>query len=207
LQILAPENAAQADSIAGFILVGGASRRMGTDKAGLLLSGKSFIDRIAAALAPIASPVTLVGKEPESAASKLATIPDVYGKWGALGGVHAALSACNSEWTAVVACDLPFVTAPLFAYLAGLRDHFEAVVPIQEDNLPQPLCALYRTAVCLDRAEQLIKAGERRPIALLQSVRTRWVPFAALADLEGVEDFFANINTPEDYALARQKGG
>lgn len=205
--MLDPENAVQADSIAGFILVGGASRRMGTDKAGLLLAGTSFIERIAAALAPIASPITLVGREPESAASTLPGIPDVYEKWGALGGVHAALSACRSEWTAVVACDLPFVTASLFVYLARLRDQFDAVAPLQNDGRPQPLCALYRTAVCLDRAEHLIKSGERRPIALLQSVLTRWVPFTALAELEGVQDFFANINTPEDYALARQKGG
>jgi molybdopterin-guanine dinucleotide biosynthesis protein A len=45
----------------------------------------------------------------------------------------------------------------------------------------------------------MIESGERKPVALLQSVRTRWVQFAELADLPGAEDFFDNINTPQDY--------
>jgi len=36
------------DSIAGFILTGGQSRRMGTDKSRLMLEGRSFVERIAA---------------------------------------------------------------------------------------------------------------------------------------------------------------
>jgi molybdopterin-guanine dinucleotide biosynthesis protein A len=123
-----------------------------------------------------------------------------------LGGVHAALSACSQAWALIVACDFPFVTAELFARLAALSDHYEAVAPIQSDGIPQPLCALYRVEPCLARAEQLIKSGERKPIALLQSVHTRWVSFAELANLPESDRFFDNINTPEDYARVRKKG-
>jgi molybdopterin-guanine dinucleotide biosynthesis protein A len=58
----------------------------------------------------------------------------------------------------------------------------------------------------LDQAEHLIKSGERKPIALLQSVRTRWIVFDELADLKGASHFFDNINTPEDYAQIAKKG-
>jgi molybdopterin-guanine dinucleotide biosynthesis protein A len=106
----------------------------------------------------------------------------------------------------VVACDFPFVTSELFARLAGVRSDFEAVAPIQQDGIPQPLCSLYRVEPCLRLAERLIKSDERKPITLLQSVRTRWVFFNELNDLKGADSFFDNINTPEDYVRVKKKG-
>jgi molybdopterin-guanine dinucleotide biosynthesis protein A len=194
------------DSLAGFILAGGQSRRMGSDKAGLMLAGKSFVARIAGELARATDSVTIVGNEPAAIQLKLPTVPDVHQGWGALGGVHAALSTCDAEWALVVACDFPFVTSELFFRLSSLRTGVAAVAPIQPDDIPQPLCTLYRVAPCLERAEQLIKSGERKPIALLQSLATRWVAFAELSDLANADHFFDNINTPADYARLGEKG-
>ena len=78
------------------------------------------------------------------------------------------------------------------------RDH-DAVVPVQPDERPQPLAALYRVNPCLRRATELIEAGRRRPLDLLQSVNTRWVDFSEIANLDQAERFFVNINTPDDY--------
>ena len=192
-------------TIAGFILAGGESRRMGTDKSRLVLNGESFVERIAAELATVTSNVTVVGKETNSTAA-LQHVPDIFPKWGALGGVHTALASCETDWCLIVACDFPFVTAELFARLASLCEGYEAVAPIQNDGIPQPLCSLYQTERCLERAEELINSGERKPIALLQSVRTRWVPFAEIQDLPGAERYFDNINTPEDYVRIVEKG-
>jgi len=196
------------DSIAGFILTGGQSRRMGTDKSRLVLEGQSFVERIAGELSAATSSVTVVGNDTDALRPviDLPTVSDVYPRWGALGGVHAALSACSAAWALVVACDFPFVTRELFARLQSLGEGFEAVAPIQSDGIPQPLCALYRAEPCRERAEQLIKSGERKPVALLQSVETRWVSFAELASLKGADHFFDNINTPEDYARLGEKG-
>ena len=192
--------------MAGFILVGGASSRMGTDKAALLLEGRTFVQRIAEELLAVTDSVTLIGKDSGQLQLNLPSASDAYENWGALGGVHAALSVSQSPWSLIVACDLPFVTAGLFDRLAGLREDFEAVAAIQKDGRPQPLAALYRNDPCLVRADQLIKSGERRPIALLQSVRTRWTPFSELQELPGAEHLFDNINTPQDYEQASGKG-
>ena len=196
------------DSIAGFILTGGQSRRMGADKSRLMLQGQSFVERIAGELSATTSSVTVVGnnRAVTQPGISLPTVSDVYSEWGALGGVHAALSACSAVWALIVACDFPFVTRELFARLTSFREGFDAVAPIQSDRIPQPLCALYRVEPCLGWAEQLIKSGERKPIALLQSVATRWVSFADLSSLEGADSFFDNINTPEDYARVSEKG-
>lgn len=185
----------------GFILAGGQSRRMGRDKSQLLLENQTFTDRIAETLLEITDSVTLVGsrRSSQQTNSRYSVAKDVYPEWGALGGLHAALAACSSEWAIVVACDLPFVTAELFYYLASLRDGYDAVVPLQPDGRPQPLSSLYRIEPCLPRATELIEAGKRRPLDLLELVNTRWVPFKELTNLDQPEKFFVNINTPEDY--------
>lgn len=190
--------------IEGFILVGGASSRMGTDKSQLHLDGQTFVERISSALSHAGAQTSLVGAPEDSATGHLPVVADVYRKWGALGGLHAALAACRAPWAAVVACDLPFVTGELFMHLASLREGFDAVVPVERDGRPQPLCALYRVEPCRKRAEGLIAAGERRPRALLRAVKTRWVAMAELADIKGAPLFFTNVNTPEDYLEARK---
>ena len=172
----------------GFILAGGQSRRMGTDKSRLKIENETFTERIYKTLLELTDTITVVRAE-----------QDIYPNWGALGGLHAALSACDSEWAVVVACDLPFVTAELFKHLASLRTDHDAVVPLQSDGRPQPLAAFYRTQPCRARATELIETGHRRPLDLLELVNTRWVPFTELTNLDQAEKFFVNINTPDDY--------
>jgi molybdenum cofactor guanylyltransferase len=182
--------------IEAFILAGGKSSRMGTDKSQLLLEDQTFVERIRATLLTVTDTIRLVGGAENS---KLASVADVYPQWGALGGLHAALTAGRREWAIVVACDLPFVTSELFRTLASIRGDYDAVVPLQPDKRPQPLAALYRVDPCARRATELIEAGRRRPLDLLETVRTRWVEFAEIANLDQAERFFVNINTPDDY--------
>ena len=184
-------------SCQAFILAGGASSRMGTDKSQLLIEGQTFAEHIASTLREITDSVIVVGRLLDN--SSLPSVPDVYPQWGALGGLHAALTASSREWAIVVACDLPFVTIELFQYLADQRLDHDAVVPIQQDQRPQPLAAVYRVEACRPRATELIEAGHRRPLDLLDAVNTRWVTFDEIRNLEQAERFFVNINTPEDY--------
>src|ERR1043165_9348905 len=121
-----------------FILAGGASSRMGTDKSLLPIEGQTFTDRIAETLLKLTNSVSVVGGKADS------SVPDVYPHWAALGGLHAALTACNREWAIVVACALPLVTAELFSFRAEKRVDHEGVVPVREPERPQPLAALYR---------------------------------------------------------------
>jgi molybdopterin-guanine dinucleotide biosynthesis protein A len=196
------------DDIEGFILAGGLSSRMGVDKSRLRLGGRTFVELAAEALGGVARAVSVVGSREGLGAHGLPVVPDVHAGLGAMGGLHAALSACGARWAAVVSCDLPFATGGLFARLASLRgEASEAVAPVQEDGRPQPLCALYAARECLAAADELIRAGELRPRALLRRVSTRWVTPEELSDLEGARLFFANVNTPADYdeALAEDE--
>ena len=178
---------------------------MGTDKSRLMLEGRTFMERIAGALRAIAPEISLVGARPESTGASLPVVADIHRGCGALGGIHAALCACRAPWAAIVSCDLPFVTGELFLRLTDFCDEdTDAVAPLQSDNRPQPLCALYSPARCLELVEQLLREDERRPRILLRQIRTRWVAPPELADRPDAGLFFINVNTPEDYARARE---
>src|SRR2546425_12546216 len=143
--------------VEGFILVGGASSRMGSDKAQLRFDGQTGVELITAALRPIVGSVRLVGAREEArlSPSPLQNVPDLHERWGALGGIHAALYACQSAWAAIAACDLPLVTDKLFARLSQFaKEPFDAVVPVQPDGRQQPLCAFYRRESCLAATER-----------------------------------------------------
>ena len=191
--------------VEGFILVGGASSRMGSDKAQLMFGTQTGVQRIAAELTALTNRVCVVGSRGNPEDSGFENVPDVLEHWGALGGIHSALAACQTTWAFVVACDLPLVTSELLSRLWQMNsDKLDAIVPIQPDGRPQPLCAVYRRGVNSEEAARLIATGEHAPRGLLTQVRTRWVEPQELADLPGAEYFFLNVNTPADYELAKQ---
>jgi molybdopterin-guanine dinucleotide biosynthesis protein A len=192
--------------VEGFILVGGRSSRMGTDKSRLQFGGQTSVERIATELGSITSRISLVGPGRAGFDPVLRVVPDTHQQWGALGGIHAALGACVSDWALIVACDLPFITRDLCSRLltCSQQESPDAVVPIQPDGRPQPLCALYRREPCWLKAEELIASGEHTPRALLANVKTHWIRPDELIDLPGAENFFFNVNTPQDYERAKQ---
>ena len=192
--------------VEGFILAGGASSRMGRDKAQLLLGGRTLVARAADALSGIARPVSVVSARETASVWGLPVVQDIHRGRGALGGLHAALCAAQSRWTAILSCDLPLVTRELWSRLAELGAEAEAaldaVVPFQMDGRAQPLCALYRRDACLVVVEEMLEAGELRPRLLLERVRTRRVEPDEWSDLKSAEAFFLNVNTPADYRAA-----
>jgi molybdopterin-guanine dinucleotide biosynthesis protein A len=195
--------------VEAFILVGGQSSRMGSDKSKLVLGRRTTVEHIEAALRSVTPSIRVVGARDQFTLSGLDNIPDTHERWGALGGIHAALTACRAEWAAIVACDLPLISADLIARLWQLAngtegENFDAIVPIQPDERPQPLCGFYRRESCSAAAGQLIAEGEHKPRTLLRQVRTRWVTFKELSDLPGADNFFLNVNTPEDYQRAKE---
>src|SRR5437667_5394926 len=142
-----------------FILVGGQSSRMGSDKSELVFGTQTGVEQITEALRVLTPKIRLVGARDQGSSAGLQNVTDTYQRWGALGGIQAALAACQTQWALIVACDLPLVTPELFARLWQLAqpddgETFDAIVPIQRDDRPQPLCAIYRRESCSAVAKQ-----------------------------------------------------
>src|ERR1044072_9226923 len=189
--------------VQGFILVGGASSRMGTDKARLTFGDLTAVELIGKKLQAITNTIAIVGGRDERFAT-FPNIPDLRKDWGPLAGIEAALRHAGAGQCLIVGCDFPFVTTKLFEHLLLITNDADAVVPIQDDGRAQPLCAVYRARPCLPASAAAIAAGQHSPRALLDRVRTHYVPFSEISHLEGAGHFFFNVNTPENYQRAKE---
>src|ERR1700729_265179 len=117
-------------SIAGFILAGGESSRMGVDKGLLEIAGVPMIARAARLVeSVVGSPVVVVGTPEKYRELRLRAIADDWPGCGPLGGIATALAASDAEWNLIVACDLPYLTREWLQYLLQrARDSAEEAV-------------------------------------------------------------------------------
>jgi len=147
---------------AAAILAGGQSRRMGADKALVLLDGRSLLARVIELLRPLFTEIAIIGGD--AAAYRqfgLPVFPDHHPGAGALGGICTALLSAEAPLVFCCGCDMPFLKPAIVEHLLELaRGDFEAVVP-QVRGESEPLCAVYSRGA-LEVIEEEIAAGHRR---------------------------------------------
>jgi molybdenum cofactor guanylyltransferase len=182
------------------ILAGGQATRFGgRDKSALLVDGRSILDRQLAALAPLTDDLMIVGDRDVAArAIPLRTIADAVPGCGPLGGLHAALTAARGDVLLLVACDMPYLTAPFAEYLLSLTGDADIVVP-QSERGYHPLCAVY-TRACLEPAAAQLADRQLKMRDLVDRMRTRVVPADDIRRFGDPHRLLANVNTPADYA-------
>jgi len=185
--------------LSGAVLLGGASSRMGRDKAALAVGGVAGATRIALALDALCDEVLLVGGTPPADAKGRA-VADPEGPRCALRGLVAALEAARGERVLVVATDLPLVTDVFLRGLATAAGA-DAVVP-RPVSKAQPLCAVYRRLPVLARAREQLAAGELALHGLLDTLRITWIEGERLRALDPAGTALLNVNTPEDLVRA-----
>lgn len=205
------------------ILAGGEATRFGgRDKSALVVDGRTILDRQIAELSSLSDDIliveggTVARRFPASAeaAARLAEAPearrrkgrdvraivDLIPGCGPLGGVHAALTAARGDAVFVVACDMPYVTAGLGAFLLGLARDADLVVPRTERGY-HPLCAVY-TRACLAAIARRIEARQLalRDLVVDVDLRARIVTAEEIGQFGECDRLFANVNTPAEYA-------
>ena len=188
-------------NVSAALLLGGASERMGRDKARIELAGAPAAVRLAQQLAGLCEEVLLVGGEPPADAPGR-RVPDPEGPPCALRGLVGALEAAGSERVLVLATDL-FGVGPelLLALLAA--PEADAVAP-RTSRGPEPLCALYRREPVLREARARLAAGRLALHELLGALSVQWLEGDDLAALGVAEQMLANVNTPAELAVFRR---
>lgn len=179
----------------GIILAGGASRRMGRDKAGIELRGETLAGSAARRLAAVCPEVALADAG-RGLLSGLPSLPDGPGQGPAAGLLGAALHFPDRPLLAL-ACDLPRVPVALLAELARSAPDFDWAVPRWAGGI-EPLCALWSPralAVLAERVEQ----GRFALWSLAEEdLQVRWLEADLLGSFGAPEEVFFNVNTPED---------
>ena len=167
---------------------------MGRDKALLPFRGGLLVQSVAQAVNLAAGSAVLVGSPRRYGCVGYPILPDIYPGAGPLGGILSALQHTTAEWSLIVACDMPEVSA---AFLSGLLDAAERgsadiLIPAGPSGLLEPLCAAYhrRSRQALYKA---FATGIRKVTAAFEGIRIVTFPVPELTP-------FQNVNTPEDWA-------
>lgn len=185
----------------GFVLTGGTSSRLGTDKALVVVDGAALAARVALALRGAgATEVVSVGGDAE-ALDRLRCfdrhLPDRWPGDGPLGGIITAIADAGDTVAVVLACDTPTITsAGPRALLEGLGDADVAMGVV--DGRLQPLTAAWRTSTTLTSLLTAFESGERAPRAVLDLFTVTQVELDAreVADVDRPEDLARYIERP-----------
>lgn len=194
--------------IVGVVLAGGASRRMGADKALVPFAGATLAERVVARLRPQVDAVALARdprfEVPPALAGLLRLADPPPGGEGPLSGILAGLMwarALGAVRLQVVPVDTPFLPSDLVQRLARAVPGDAIAVAASEGRM-HPVVALIPTRFVQDLAEVLAASGGRSVVRWLERSPVATVPFEAVTIGERRVDPFLNLNTPAELAAA-----
>jgi len=194
-----------AGDVTVFILAGGKSTRMGTDKTFVMLEGRTLLARMLELVRSVCAEVRIVGDRAKFAGFA-PSVEDIFPGCGPLGGIHAALRSSQTDLNLMLAVDMPFVSAAFLEFLTKRARESDATVTLARtrDGL-QPLCAVYRRAFG-ELAEKALRAGHYKIDALFDETQTQVIEEEELRAAGVSSELFRNLNTPRDLARAKDSG-
>ena len=189
------------------IQAGGASTRMGTDKALLPFNGRPLIEHIIDQVKPIADEILITSNHQDNLKYLGVTlVKDILPVKGVLGGLYTSLLAANNDMVAFIACDMPFVNTTLLLHERDLMLEYSCDVVIPKiDTGYEPLHAVFRRRTCLPAVYAALCSGEKRLISWFDFINVQVIDDEMLRRLGVTKNAFENINTIVDLKTAEEK--
>ncbi|HXJ93117.1 MAG TPA: molybdenum cofactor guanylyltransferase [Terriglobia bacterium] len=192
--------------LTGFVLMGGASRRMGQPKHQLIFEGETLLTRAARKLRSVAGRVYLLGAPDRARGLDLLALPDDLPGSGPLGAIYTGLLHTRTEFNLFLSCDVPFMQARFLRHLA--RRALDSLADVTLAATPrhgyQPLCAVYRRRA-LPAVRRSLAAGRRKVASFFPTVQVRVLLWPELDRAGFRRIIFDNLNTPADYVGALKR--
>lgn len=181
-----------------YILAGGKSSRMGTDKGLMPLKGKPLIERIIEQLSPVFERIIIVSNNEEYKKFGLEVIADLIKDIGPAGGIHAALHHLQAQSAFIISCDMPFITSASVSFMISRKIDSQITLPVVTQKI-QPLFGVY-SKDCLPEWERLL---EKKIIKLQEMVSHFSLSKIEIGKVNCVNGLlFSNINDKEDFEKA-----
>lgn len=184
----------------GYILAGGNSSRMGTDKGLLILKDKKIVEYVIENLKPCVDQIFIVSSNELYEQFNLPMVPDLMMGKGPAVGIFSALEHSTVNQNFVISCDTPFIASDhIFRILKLAKDH-EICIP-ELNGLWEPMVGMYAKSIC-EKWKQGMLNREFKLQRLIEQFDYKLVD--AKVDLEANENVFLNINSPGDLLMAEK---
>jgi len=192
------------------ILAGGVAQRFGQNKCLIELAGKPLVLHVIDCVSTVADEKVVVAgsNAPKKALyklfeSKTKVVTDIYSEQSPLVGALTGLENVNAEYSLLLPCDTPFVSAEIVALLFDLCVNKSAAIPRWPNGYIEPLQAVYHTCSAIDAAKKALNEGKRDFSSMISYLRgVRYVSTLVLQQLDPKLSSFFNINTSEDLKKA-----
>jgi molybdopterin-guanine dinucleotide biosynthesis protein A len=202
-----------AQRVSGLVLCGGASVRMGRDKARLSLGDATLLERAIAILRAVTDDVRLAcGPTERYAEHGLPLSLDRFDKGGPLAGLERGLADAPEGLVAVLAVDMPCVEPRLLAALIErAREGDLDVALLCSDTGLEPLCSVWSTRMSAAAKRALSSSRHRIVAAFEERLDDGSLPRVAAFQADELlpacnADVARNVNTPEDLESLRARG-
>lgn len=190
----------------GAVFIGGQSSRMGKPKFSLSYNGRSEAERMVGLFGKFCEKVFISSRKEQDLGligEKLPCerIDDEHFGMGPVGGLATLMGNHPDKAWLITACDMPFMKAENFERIIGERDPLRyGTCYLQKGRQGvEPMCAIYEPKFILP----LFEAMSRRELSLSRIIDE--VPFKRVKVAEERRYNFTNVNTPEEYDVARAK--
>lgn len=165
--------------VTGFVLAGGLSRRMGTDKALVEFRGRTLLDRAVDCLtAAGCESIVVLHRDPSLASvDEVVFRRDDGGGEGPLDGIVTALRSSSSGIVVTLPVDTPCIEpGDITRLIAGLESGSDFDVTALSDggSIRQHLAAAWRRDRCLDPLRSAFEAGERSVRRAMAELAIQW---------------------------------
>ncbi|HVP97325.1 molybdenum cofactor guanylyltransferase [Methanoregula sp.] len=183
------------------VLAGGEARRAnGQEKYFFTYEGKTFIERLIDSLSGVVDEIIIVARSPAQCArfltlQSVTCISDIRQGLGPIGGLHAGSLAARGDLVFVSACDMPCIDPEVVSYLFNAVGAYDAAIPRWNEQMVEPLHAVYRRTALLAYLESHTSLSLR---TMIQTLNTRYVPVNELRVIDPGLMTFTNINKLEE---------
>ena len=198
----------------GWVLAGGRSRRMGRDKAAVLLAGRPLLGHMLEKLRLIGLRGRVAGLRQSMAEIPAEVFRDAHPDCGPLRGMETALAESATERVLVLGVDLPLVPVEYLVWILTRSECTDGIATVPRvSGKPQPLCAVYRRDMVAP-VRQALANGDYKAMRAVEGssalgridlfdVETLLAAGAWNSSLPAHMQFM-NCNTPEDLARAEE---
>jgi len=192
------------------ILAGGFSKRFGQDKCLINLVGKPLVLHVIDRISNMVDEKVVVAGSNATRKMlsnlfepKTKVLVDKYEGGGPLVGALTGFESVNADYSLLLPCDTPFVSAEIVALLLDLCLNKSAVIPRWPNGFIEPLQAAYNTKSATEAAKKALNKGERDLSSMIIHLRgIRYVSTLVLQQLDPRLLTFFNVNTSEDLKRA-----